>query len=193
MLFRSALALTGSKVAIADAVTFTNTGSVTLGDQASDDLWFKAGVTSVLPAVTSLAGTIRTTDAAATLGQKAPVANAITLAADTTVSTGTGKATFAGTVDGTSRLVVNAAGDTVFSSAVGGKVALVHLETDTPGRTLLDGGVVTTASPTSQVYGDAVLLAHGEELAAHHLADLDTLDGIDSHHHMSNISIEFVK
>ena len=163
-----AVVMTGSTVAITNAVTFGNTGAVTLGDQSTDDLWFKAGIASIVPSTTSLAGTIRTSDAAATFGQKTPANHAITLVADTTVSTGTGKATFSGTVDGPHRLDVNASGDTTFSSAVGGGAgtALTHLETDAPGTTFLDGGAVTTASPASQVYNDDVLLGADTTLDA---------------------------
>ncbi len=148
--------LTGASVTVTNAVTFSNTGTTTLGDEATDDLHFVGGVTSTAPATTKLAGTIHTTDAAGSFGRKP--GGVVELTADTTVSTGTGNATFGGKVDGAHRLVVNAAGDTTFSSAVGGGTALAHLETDAPGRTLLDGGSVRTASPTSQVYNDDVLL-----------------------------------
>jgi hypothetical protein len=158
--------LSGARTTVTNAVTFANTGSVTLGDGVSDDVWFKAGVTSVAPATTNLAGTIRTTNAAARFGQKTPVANGVTLKTNTTISTGTGSTTFSGAVDGGYRLLVNASGDTTFSSAVGGKTALIQLETDAPGRTLLDGGSVRTSGVAGQVYGDAVMLGATTTLSA---------------------------
>ena len=148
--------LLGTSVTVTNAVTFTTTGTVRLGDQATDDLHFVGGVTSTAPAVTRLGGKIRTTNADATFGRKA--GGVVRLDANTTVSTGSGKATFSGTVDGPYRLVVAAAGDTTFSSAVGAGAALAHLETDAPGRTLLHGGTITTSRPWSQVYNDDVLL-----------------------------------
>ena len=146
--------LTGSTVAITSAVTFANTGSVTLGDAATDDLHFVGGLTSTAPSATNLAGTIRTTNAAATFGRTSPNAG-IVLAADTTVSTGTGRATFAGTVNGASRLVVNATGDTTFAAAVGGTTPLASLLTTGGGTTAINGGSIRTTAAAGQVYDDA--------------------------------------
>ncbi|NCX98738.1 MAG: hypothetical protein EBX35_09235, partial [Planctomycetia bacterium] len=146
--------LTGSTVAITSAVTFANTGSVTLGDAATDDLHFVGGLTSTAPSATNLAGTIRTTNAAATFGRTSPNAG-ILLAADTTVSTGTGRATFAGTVNGASRLVVNATGDTTFAAAVGGTTPLASLLTTGGGTTAINGGSIRTTAAAGQVYDDA--------------------------------------
>lgn len=93
-----------------------------------------------------------------TAGGAARFNHAVTLTADSTITTGAGAVTFAAPVDGPFRLVVAAAGDTTFAAAVGAKAALAHLETDAAGRTLIDGGSVTTAGPTSQHYRDAVVL-----------------------------------
>ncbi|MFM8415184.1 MAG: beta strand repeat-containing protein, partial [Planctomycetota bacterium] len=173
------IALTGSAVSITDPVAFGNLGSVTLGDQATDDLHFVGGVSTATASGTNLAGTIRTTDAAATFGRTSPNAG-VMLTADTTVSTGAGAALFAGTVDGAARLVVNAAGDTTFAAAVGGTTPLAHVETDAAGRTLVNGGAVTTGSPTSQVYNDPVLLGANTVFtaqAAGAITFASTLDG----------------
>jgi parallel beta-helix repeat protein len=85
--------------------------------------------------------------------------DAVLLIADTTLAAdGGGAVTFVSTVDGFQRLVVNTGGDTTFSAAVGGTDPLAHVETDAPGRTLVNGGLVRTASPVSQFYADPVRL-----------------------------------
>jgi hypothetical protein len=101
-----------------------------------------------------------------TSGGAARFNDAVTLAADTTVTTGAGAATFAAAVDGPFRLVVAATGDTTFAAAVGAKDPLAHLETDAAGRTLLDGGAVTTVGSASQHYRDAVVLGINTVLTA---------------------------
>lgn len=170
---------TGSNVAITSAVTFANTGSVTLGDAATDDLHFAGGVSTAAASATTLAGTIRTTNSAATFGRTSPNAG-VALGGDATVSTGSGAATFAGTVDGPYRLVVNAGGDTTFAAAVGGTTPLSHLETDAAGRTLVGGGSITTGGPSSQRYADAVVLGANTVFTALNGAAItfgSTLDG----------------
>ena len=157
--------LTGSSVAVTSPVSFANTGSVSLGDGATDDLHFVGGVSTAAASGTNLAGTIRTTNAAATFGRTSPNAGVV-LTGDTTISTGTGGATFAGTVNGAYRLVVNASGDTTFAAAVGGTTPLVRLLTDADGRTILGGGAVTTSGPAGQRYDDPVLLGADAVLTA---------------------------
>ena len=176
--------LTGSTVAITNAVTFANTGSVTLGDASTDDLHFAGGLTSTEPSTTNLAGTIRTTNANAEFGRTP--GGVIALTADTTVSTGNGDATFSGTVDaatsGGSALTVNADGTTSFAQAVGGTRALKSLATSGGGTTRINGGSVTTSGTAGQVYGDAVSLGATTVLNA--LAGAitfgSTLDGSNS-------------
>ena len=151
--------LTGSPVSITNGVTFANTGSVTLGDDTTDDLHFAGGVTSSSPSTTKLAGTIRTTNANATFGGTSP-ASVVVLGRNATVSTGSGDATFSGIVNGTTAggqaLVVNATGTTMFASAVGGLQALASLETDAGGTTALNGGSVKTSG--TQTYADSAVL-----------------------------------
>ncbi|WP_158248997.1 right-handed parallel beta-helix repeat-containing protein [Mycobacterium sp. ENV421] len=76
------------------------------------------------------------------------------LAGDVTVDSGSGDATFSGTVDGTAAggqsLTVNAGGTTTFVRQVGALAALKSLTTDTPGSTVTSG--VTTAD--GQTYHD---------------------------------------
>jgi hypothetical protein len=81
------------------------------------------------------------------------VAGTATLGGDTTVSTGSGDATFTGTVNGGQALTVNSIGTTTFSAAVGNTTALASLRTDEGGTTVLGGNVTTTGD---QTYTDAV-------------------------------------
>lgn len=151
--------MTGSPVSVTNAVTFANTGTVTLGDASTDSLTFAGGLSSTAPALTKLAGTIGTTNAGATFGTTK-------LSADTTVATGTGAATFSGTVDGGQSLTVNATGTTTFAAAVGGTTALVSLATNAGGTTAINGGTVTTTGNAGQAFNDAVTLGANTTLAA---------------------------
>ena len=167
------VSLTGSKVTITDAVTFQNTGVVTLGDGSGDVLTFNGGLTSVAPSVTNLAGTIATSDDAATFGK-------LFLKADTTVSTGTAGATFASTLDGAFTLAANTTGTTTFDGAVGGTTALASLTTSTGGATAINGGSVKTSGVAGQVYSDAVTIGKDTVLdaGAGAITFATTLDGV---------------
>jgi len=162
-----ALELAGAKTTITAPVTFANTGTVTLGDGAADALTFDGGLASTAAVMTRLAGSIATSADAATFG-------AAELTAATILSTGSGNVAFTGGLDGGHALVVNSTGDTTFGGAVGGTTPLASLRTDAGGTTRIDGGGVTTATPTvtlaaagagastvvssGQFYGDAVVL-----------------------------------
>ena len=167
------VSLTGSTVTITDAVTFLNTGAVTLGDEAGDSLTFNGGLTSTASSVTNLAGTIATSDDLATFGKTF-------LNAATKVSTGTAGTTFSGTVDGGQSLAVNSSGTTTFSGAVGGTTALTSLSTDTGGTTAINGGSVKTSGADGQVYNDAVTLGANTVLDAGSgaITFVTTLDGV---------------
>ena len=143
------VALTGSPVSITNAVTFANTGTVTLGDAAGDSLTFDGGVVSTAPSKTKLAGAIGTSNDDVTFG----VAE---LTAATTLSTGSGNAKFTSTLDGGHSLTVNSTATTTFGGAVGGTTALASLTTDADGTTAIDGGSVKTTG--TQTYNDAVRL-----------------------------------
>jgi YVTN family beta-propeller protein/parallel beta-helix repeat protein len=106
------------------------------------------------PTAISLNANLTTVDAGISLA--GPVTLGGTSADTITVGSGGGGATFLSTVDGLSRLVVNATDATVFGGAVGGKTALASLETDAGGQTVIGGGSVTTVGVAGQVYGDAV-------------------------------------
>jgi parallel beta-helix repeat protein len=141
--------LTGSPVSITSAVTFANTGTVTLGDADTDSLMFAGGLTSTAPTLTKLAGTIATTNTNASFGTAS-------LTADTVVSAGSGDVAFSGTLDGGFALTVNATGTTTFGNTVGATNALASLTTDTGGTTAIDGGSVKTSG--TQTFNDAVRL-----------------------------------
>ncbi len=74
-----AVSLTGDGSEITNGVTFANTGALTLGE-AGETLTFTGGVTATANSSRTVAGTIRTSNTALTLG-------AITLAGDTTLDT----------------------------------------------------------------------------------------------------------
>jgi len=162
------LSLTGSTVTITAPVTFLNTGTVTLGDEATDSLTFQGGLTSTAPSATKLAGTIATSDDDATFG-------AVLLTAATTVATGSGKATFHATVNGAHALAVNAAGTTRFAGAVGGTTPLVSLVTDAAGTTQLADDTVTTTG--DQTYGDPLALNASTTLTGSTVTTRGTLTG----------------
>ena len=75
------VSITGSANSIAGNTTFNNTGSLTLGDEASDSLLFAGGLTANAAGQTrAIAGTVATTDSAMTLGD-------LTLSAAATLKT----------------------------------------------------------------------------------------------------------
>jgi len=169
------VSLTGGNVSVAAVVAFANTGTVTLGDADTDSLTFAGGLASTAPSLTSLAGTIATTNKDASFG-------VTTLTADTTVATGSGGVNFTAAVDGPHALSVNAQGTTAFGGAVGGVLPLAALVTDAGGQTRIDGGRITTSTPlmlassadggvgrlvsSGQFYNDGVVLGADAVLTA---------------------------
>ncbi|MFM8415397.1 MAG: beta strand repeat-containing protein [Planctomycetota bacterium] len=167
------VALTGSPVSVTNAVTFSNTGTVTLGDADTDSLTFGGGLTSTAPTLTNLAGTIATTNTNASFGTT-------TLTADTTISTGSGDASFTGSVDGSQALAVNAAGTTTFGGLVGFTTPLVSLVTDAAGTTRLNGTIIKTSGAAGMVFNDPVVLGVLADLTADNqgvITFASTLDG----------------
>ncbi len=75
---------------ITNAVTFSNTGTLTIGDAAGDTSTFTSGLTATAPGSKSLAGTISSTDQDLNFG-----GNAVTLGDDTTINSGTGTVSLA--------------------------------------------------------------------------------------------------
>jgi len=139
----------GSREKLASLTTDAG-GTVTLGDVATTNaqLFQDDGV--------SLAGTYTTTDGVFS------VAKAATLAAATSVSTGSGAITFGGTVDGAFSLVANSVGATTFVGAVGSKEKLASLTTDAGGTASLRS-VATTGA---QLYQDDTVTLDGSMTTA---------------------------
>jgi hypothetical protein len=92
-------------VSVTDATTFLNTGGVTLGDEAGDVSRFAGGLDTTAAGTTGLAGTVRTTDAALTLG-------AVDLDAATTLVSGSGALTVGSIAGGNQALTLQEATST---------------------------------------------------------------------------------
>jgi len=84
-----------ANVAVTDAVTLANTGSVQLGGVESDDMYFAGGLVATAPSALSVAGTIRSSDQAILLGRSATT---ITLVNDTWINSGAGSLRLASSV-----------------------------------------------------------------------------------------------
>jgi hypothetical protein len=135
------VSLTGATNTVGGASTFSNTGTLTLGDASGDATTFTAGLTATAPSV-SLAGTLATTNTALALG-------AVTLTADGTFLTGSGTATLASATDGGGSFVL-ALGDAAQTGlmAINGSVTVNALTTagGAYGVSLLGGGTINTAA-----------------------------------------------
>ena len=151
----------GGYALTANSTAATLFSGVVGGTAALTSLMTNAGGSVTLPSVTTsgvqsygdavtLSGTLYTTSNAS-FG----ITGSTKLAANTTVSTGSGTITFAGTADGGYALTANSTGDTLFSAAVGGGTALTSLTTNVGGTTSLQS--VKTSG--IQQYGDNVTLA----------------------------------
>jgi filamentous hemagglutinin family protein len=131
---------------IANAVTFGNTGALTLGNEATDNLTFTAGVTATAPSGITVNGTVNTTNTNMTLGD---ADTGITLGGTTTLSTGAGAGniTIGGTVNGAQALTLNAGtGNATLSATAGGVTPLASLAVT--GNTLTIPTVNTTGNQT---------------------------------------------
>jgi hypothetical protein len=184
---------------ITDYVEFKNTGSVTLGDGALDDLTFNGGFNTTASKTTSLAGKISTSGVNKDMDLGATI-----LTAATTLTSNGGDVTFASTLDGTGfgteNLTVNAgAGDITFNGEVGntspvgaillnsagttifaGPVGALSVTTDAGGTTII-GDDVTTGGVQS--YGDNVTLTNEVTLSSTGLAATGaniTLQSVDA-------------
>ncbi|HEX3658963.1 MAG TPA: hypothetical protein VHV55_24430 [Pirellulales bacterium] len=73
---------------------------------------------------------------------------AVTLAANTTIASGSGNVSFNGTLDGGYNLSVDSSGVTTFGGTVGGSIALNSLTTDAAGTTVLDASATTSGGLT---------------------------------------------
>ncbi|MEI6239832.1 MAG: right-handed parallel beta-helix repeat-containing protein, partial [Planctomycetia bacterium] len=99
---------------------------------------------------------LTTVDAGISFG--GPVTLGGTSADTRTLSAGSGEVAFGSTIDGASKLVVNATGTTVFGGAIGSQTALAGVETNAGGATVIAGATVTTVGAAGQVFNDAVRL-----------------------------------
>ncbi|MEI7923957.1 MAG: hypothetical protein WCJ40_18760, partial [Planctomycetota bacterium] len=85
------------------------------------------------------------------------------LAANTTISTGSGNVTFTGTVNGGQALTVNSSGVTTFSAAVGNGTPLTSLTTNAGGSTVISANVTTTGV---QSFNDSVSIPNTATLTS---------------------------
>jgi hypothetical protein len=104
---------------------------------------------------------------------------AVTLSADTTLTSSGGNITFAKAVDGAQSLVVNTSGNEIFNGAIGGNTPLTSVTTDgsgtVGGSALLNGGSVTTIG--GQSYNDNITLGANTTLNGTTLSLLGALTG----------------
>ena len=156
------------------ALTANTTGTTTFGGAVGGTTALASLTTSTGGATAINGGSVKTSGAD---GQV--YADAVTLGANTTLDAAAGAITFASTLDGVYRLDANTTGTTTFGGAVGGTTPLAHLETNAGGTTAINGGAITTGSPTSQVYNDAVVLGANTVLDASSggITFASTLDG----------------
>jgi hypothetical protein len=169
------LEINGSANVITNAVTFNNTGTLTLGNGTGDTTTFTGGVTATAPSQVNLAGTIQTTNNTMSLGD---AGTPIVLTANTILSGNTaGAITLGGTVNGGYSLTVNTTGNTTFTLAVGNTTPLTTLTTNASGTTYINGGAITTSS--TQTYGDAVVLGADTTLTTtdNNITFSSTVDG----------------
>ncbi|WP_333842457.1 hypothetical protein, partial [Limnohabitans sp.] len=138
------------------AASFLNTGTLTLGDSASDVLSFDSGLVVTAPNSLSLGGTVNTNHTAITLGDNN---TPLVLNNHLTLSTGNAALTLGGLVYGPHDLVLNSTGVTTLTSEVGGNgQALTSLTSNAIGSLIIQGGRITTTG--AQTFNDDVLLGN---------------------------------
>ena len=139
----------GSTLNGAHALTVDTSGTTTFSGAVG-------GTTALASLTTDAAGTTDIDTSAITTAGAQTYNNAVTLGADTTLtSSGSGNITFGSTVDGAHGLSTQTSGTTIFDGAVGGTTALSNLFIE-DGASNLDGGAITTSG--SQDYFGAVTL-----------------------------------
>jgi len=117
------VSMTGGTNSIAGATTFANTGTLTIGDAASDSTSFDAGLTATAPGSVNLAGNVLTTNANATFGT-------VNLTAATTIDTdnAAGNISFVGAINGGQTLTLDAGTGTIAADGnIGAATALSGL------------------------------------------------------------------
>ncbi|MCX7949691.1 MAG: hypothetical protein N2509_06215, partial [Treponemataceae bacterium] len=124
---------------ITNSVTFTNTGTVTLGNDGTDSITFTNGVTATAPSQINLGGTIASGGGA---GQNISLGDAdtpVVLIANTMISTGAGSINLGGSLSGAYTLNL---------SAPGGAITLVSTNGTPTGLTSTSATFTTTGSVT---------------------------------------------
>ena len=139
---------------ITNAVTFSNTGTLQIGNSNTDNMLFTNGLTVSAPSALTLGGTIRTTNTAITLD------TASTLNANTTINAGAAAIVVSSTVQGGAAgnnlvLTNTGAGNDITISAVLGATTNLGDLTVTSGRNTLISANITTSG--NQVYNSAVV------------------------------------
>ena len=142
----------GTTSTVANAVTFSNSGTVTFGNGTGDTTTFTGGVVATAPTQVNLAGTVVTTDT--TMMSLGDTNTPIVLTANTILSANTGGDIWmGGTVNGAYSLTLNTTGNTILTSAIGGTTALTSLTTNAGGATFITDAITTTGT---QTYNDGV-------------------------------------
>jgi hypothetical protein len=169
-----ALELNGAANVITNAVTFSNTGALTLGDANTDSSTFNGGITATAPSGVTLAGTIQTSGDTISIGDGD---TAITLAANTIVDGNTaGDITLAGATNGGYSLTLNTTGTTTLSAEIGGSTALTTLTTNASGTTVISVDIETSST---QTYNDAVTVNGTLDFTGSTVQFVSTVEGND--------------
>ncbi|MBF0362812.1 MAG: hypothetical protein HQK49_17470, partial [Oligoflexia bacterium] len=119
------LSFTGSNTYFGSMITFANSGTLTLGDNANDTFTFTGALTATSPSLINLAGTINVSDAV-NLGNTLLKANTIINAGENTSNS---NITFNGKVNGAYSLSLNSktSGDITFNADIGSDIPLSSL------------------------------------------------------------------
>ncbi|QNI78885.1 filamentous hemagglutinin family outer membrane protein [Synechococcus sp. RS9909] len=159
----------GASPAVSDFRTLAVTGNAVFDGAVGNA--YELGSLSVTGTSALNGGSIKTSGLQTYTG-------AVTLAANTTLTSGGGAITFDSTLNGGYTLAVNTTGTTTFSGAVGNSTALVSLSTDAGGSTAINGGSIATSGAAGMVFGDAVSLGAATTLTATNgaITFSDTLD-----------------
>ena len=122
------------------------------------------GTTALTSITTDAAGgtTINTTNITTTGAQT--YNDAVSLTSDTTLASGGSDLVFNNTLNGAQALILNTAGNNIFTAVVGGGTALTSITTNAGGATAINGGAVTTTG--AQTYNDAVTLGAATTLTS---------------------------
>jgi hypothetical protein len=161
---------------ITNAVTFSNTGLLVLGDGTDDILTFNGGLVATAPSAITLNGKIITGGTnTMTLGDTGDDATGITLADSTTLESGDAAAiNINGALAGASvddNLTINSNGTTTINGVISG---IGTFTTDTNGKTVIAANI---SSDGLQTYGDNVEIS-GDDRTITTTNDAVTFSGL---------------